>query len=118
MKKYIWPLIVVLLTLAGTGAIKYVKVADERGRLLGQLEGAAAVVSAYPPDSIEARAAIERGTMIAVGWPCHWWEDRQAVRSKATETFENLIALKRQNNPPTDPIKKSDQPTASKDDHR
>ena len=110
MNKYFWPLIVVLMTFVGVGAAEYVKIANERGRLLGQLKEAAAVVSTYPPDSPEALAAKERGTMIAVGWPCHWWEDRQAVRSKTTELFENLIALKRQNNAQVDPSSQSDQP--------
>jgi hypothetical protein len=113
MKKYIWPLIVVLLTVVGAGAVDYVKIADERGRLLGQLDDAAAVVTAYPPDSPEALAAKERGTMIAVAWPCHWWEDRQAVKSRAEEVFENLIAQKRQNNTQADPTKKPYQPTGS-----
>ena len=113
MKKYIWPLIVVLLALVGAAAVDYVKIADERGRLLGQLDEAAAVVSANPPDSPEALAAKERGTMIAVAWPCYWWEDRQAVKSRATEVFENLIAAKRQNTAQPDPTKKPSQPTGS-----
>jgi hypothetical protein len=111
MKKYFWPLIVVLITFVGVGAAEYVKIANERGRLLGQLNEAAVVVSANPPESAEARAAMERGTMIVVGWPCHWWEDRQSVRSKATEVFENLVALKRQSNAQADPTTLSNQAT-------
>lgn len=111
MKKYIWPLIVVLLMLVVVGAADYVKIADQRSRLLGQLDDAATVVSSFPPESPEALAAKERGTMIAAGWPCHWWEDRQAVKSKAEEVFENLIAQKSQNNKQADPAKKPDQPT-------
>jgi hypothetical protein len=96
MKKYIWPLTLMLITLAGAGAVDYVKTASARGRLVDKLNEAAEVASAYPPDSAEAQAATERGTLIALGWPCNWWEDQQAVRSRISETFENLIARKRE----------------------
>lgn len=113
MKKYFWPVVVVLMTVVGVETVQYVKTSDERGRLLGQLNEAAAVVSAYPPDSPEALAAKERGTMIAAGWPCLWWEDRQAVRSKTTGLFENLIALKRQDNAQASPAKQPEQPAGN-----
>jgi hypothetical protein len=111
MKKYIGPLVVVMMTVIGVETVEYVKTANERGRLLGQLQEAAAVVSVYPPDSPEALAAKERGTMIAAGWPCLWWEDRQAVRSKTTGLFENMVALKRRDHAQADPDK---QPTSTR----
>lgn len=94
MKKYMWPLIVMLFAVVGMGTAEYVKVSNDRGHLLGQMEEAAEVVSAYPPESAEAHAAMERGTLIALGWPCHWWENREAARSKATDLFANLVASK------------------------
>jgi hypothetical protein len=113
MKKFVWPLIVVLLMLVVMGTADYVKIANQRDRLLGQLEEAAAVASTFPPDSPEALAAKERGTMIAFAWPCYWWEDGQAVKSRAVEVFQNLIAQKRQINPQPEPDKKPDQSAGS-----
>ena len=95
MKKYVLPLIFVMVALVGAVGAEYVKVSSERGVLLGQFEEAAAVVSAHPPESPEALAAIERGRLIALGWPCHWWEDPQVERSRAATLFENLIAGQR-----------------------
>ncbi len=112
MKKYVWPLILVLAALVGGGAVDYVKIADERGHLLEQLKDAAAVVTTYPPDSIESRAAMERGTMIVAGWPCHWWEDREAARQKAEVVFVNLIAVYRRNTPQANPAKEAGESTA------
>ena len=98
MKKYLWHLILVVFAVVGIVTAEHVKIANDRGRLLGQLRDAASIVSASSPDSAEANAAMQRGTLIAAGWPCHWWENQETVRSETAQLFTTLIAINRSNN--------------------
>ena len=96
MRRYLWPVTVVAIVAISLGTAEYVKIANERGHLFSQLEDAASIVSENPAESAEALAAMERGTLIAASWPCHWWEDSESVRSETAQRFTNLIALNRE----------------------